>query len=240
MLSASPNKLHTTLILTVAMIAFVFLSTVFAVSYFNSQQTVSNLNKENAILQSNVESLNAQNSALTNQTVSLQKEMSSDISQIASLQSNITSLQSQRASDNSQITSLQNQVTNLQNQLNQVTNTVPIWGVTVTFASTGYLIQNVPDTFDYNDIWTSTAPVTVYYLTDAQYVQFANCGSISCVSGSYYDEPSATSANSKFTLGEGCAGYLVIYTTTSSSVTIYPKVSVTYNPASSATGVCAS
>jgi hypothetical protein len=104
----------------------------------------------------------------------------------------------------------------------------------------GWREGSVPDTFDYYVNYTSTVPVTVYFFTMGQFVQFSVCsGDITCVTGSY-DSISATTSLSReiFTLGEGCADYLAIYVSAASG-TMYPNVGVTSHPASSATGYCA-
>jgi hypothetical protein len=104
----------------------------------------------------------------------------------------------------------------------------------------GWREGSVPDTFDYYVSYTSTVPVTVYFFTMGQFVQFSVCsGDITCVTGSY-DSISATTSLSReiFTLGEGCADYLAIYVSAASG-TMYPNVGVTSHPASSATGYCA-
>jgi hypothetical protein len=56
-------------------------------------------------------------------------------------------------------------------------------------------------------------------------------------SGSVYGALNVTSVNYDFTLAEGCAAYLAVITA-AGPVTITPDVSVTYNPASAATGAC--
>ncbi len=176
-------------------------------------------------------------------------QIKNDLAQIASLQNQMLQLlnrsasqsasyQSQIAILQSQIVSLQNSIIHLQAQLRQPT--LWIWGITQQIPTGSWLIENVPDTFDYHDSWVSSGSLTVYYLDDSQYVQFANCnGAIGCVSGTYYLWGPNTKANDTFTLGEGCAGYLVIYyQNTGNNVAIYPDVSVTYNPAANLTGVC--
>ena len=97
----------------------------------------------------------------------------------------------------------------------------------------------VPDTFDYYVSFNATVPVSVYFLTLKQYTQFASCGNISCVTGTYQSiPPTMLATNYEFTLAEGCASYVAIYQSTQNGI-ISPDVSVTYNPASQPTGVCA-
>ena len=57
-------------------------------------------------------------------------------------------------------------------------------------------------------------------------------------SGSAVGWLNTTNVNSDFHLAEGCAAYLAVITA-AGNVTVTPDVSVTYNPASSATGACA-
>jgi len=108
----------------------------------------------------------------------------------------------------------------------------------------GWREGGVPDTFTYKPQYTSTVAVGVYFLTLQQYVQFYNCPyttdattRITCISGTYDYYSPTTSLNGIFHLAEGCASYLAIYYSTQSG-TLYPNVQVTYNPASSLTGVC--
>jgi hypothetical protein len=104
----------------------------------------------------------------------------------------------------------------------------------------GWREGSVPDTFDYYVSFSSTVPVTVYFLTMGQFVQFSVCnGDISCVSGHYDSIPATASLSwTIFTLSEGCADYLAIYVS-SASGTMIPSVGVTSHPANSATGYCA-
>ncbi len=100
-------------------------------------------------------------------------------------------------------------------------------------------VGGVPDTFTYNAVFTSDVPVGVYFFTVSQFVQYSNCGySLSCVSGTYWSFSPTKSLNGVFHLAEGCASYLSVYYSDSGG-TMYPAVSVTYNPAQSSTGACA-
>jgi hypothetical protein len=106
-------------------------------------------------------------------------------------------------------------------------------------------IQTVPDTFDYNDTWTSPSPVTVYFI-DA--ISFAACGPVlgsfnstswrTCIGSKAAHQFTSTQGRDVFTDGEGCAAYLVVYSA-SANQEILPNVSVKYNPATAPTGVCA-
>ncbi len=125
-------------------------------------------------------------------------------------------LQSQFKDLASQNSALQNQVQKLKIQMSNPTLTV--WN---------------------NVSFTSNVPVSVYILTFPQYVQFANCnGMISCVTGSYTQYgPTTSLPGSVFTLAEGCSGYVSVFQSTANG-TIYPDVSITYNPAPNPTGTC--
>jgi hypothetical protein len=57
-------------------------------------------------------------------------------------------------------------------------------------------------------------------------------------SGAVWSSLGQSSVNYDFHLAEGCADYVSVFTAPS-SVTVTPDISVTYNPASSATGACA-
>ena len=108
-----------------------------------------------------------------------------------------------------------------------------------TMRASGWREGSVPDTFDYFVSFTSTVPITVYFFTFGQFVQYSICnGDISCVSGYYAYLPAATQqSNSVFKLAEGCADYLAIYVA-SANGTMNPNIMITQNPANSATGYC--
>src|SRR2546422_2004935 len=109
-----------------------------------------------------------------------------------------------------------------------------------------YLAGGIPDTFTYHLQATSTGPMSVSILTLEQWAKAIQCVDNGggrpdwCLhhSGAVMSWLSVTSVNYDFHLGEGCADYIAVFTS-SSTVTVTPNVSVTYNPASSATGACA-
>jgi hypothetical protein len=105
--------------------------------------------------------------------------------------------------------------------------------------SNGWREGTVPDTYDYFVSFTSTVPITVYFFTLGQFVQYTVCnGDTSCVSGYYVSLPAATSqSNAIFKLAEGCADYIAIYVAASSGI-MYPNISVGHNAAGSITGYC--
>jgi hypothetical protein len=109
-----------------------------------------------------------------------------------------------------------------------------------------YLAGGVPDTFTYHLQATSTGPMSVSILTLEQWAKAAQCVDSGanytnyCMhhSGSVIGWLGVTSVNYDFHLAEGCADYVAVFTS-ATTVTVTPNVSVTYNPASSATGACA-
>jgi hypothetical protein len=146
----------------------------------------------------------------------------------------ISSLQVQDNQYQSSVVSLQEELSSAAKQIRQTFTT---WNVNQTCFANCFLFGTIPDTFDYHDTFTSSVPVDVFYFTDIQFVQWYVNGT-NGISGSYTSYLNTMSQSDTFTLGEGCAGYVVVeYFATAG--TIYPNVSVTYNPASSATGVCA-
>lgn len=144
----------------------------------------------------------------------------------------VSRLESQISEDQQEISELQ---TGSQHPI------LPIWSSAETLHSGGWLEEGVPDAFDFYVSFNSTVPVTVYFLSFGQYVQFANSGgSISAVKGQYDHFPATTSLKKTiFTLAEGCGDYVSVFQSSASGV-IYPKIIATYNPALSGTGVCAS
>lgn len=112
---------------------------------------------------------------------------------------------------------------------------------------TAYLAGGIPDTFTYHLEATSTGPMSVSILTLEDFAAALTCVDNGVGATNYCMHHSGhpvnswlsvTSVNFDFHLAEGCADYVAVFTA-ASSVTVTPKVSVTYNPASSATGACA-
>ena len=177
-----------------------------------------------------------------------------NLQQSASLQNQNRDLSANLVNDQSNINSLRNQISSLESQVSSLTAqmatlnaqsahpTVTIWTVSSTISPGSWGAMTIPDTFDYHDTWTSSGTITVYYLSVNQFPQFYSCSSsprIGCVTGTYYDWGPTTTGSDMFTLGEGCGGYIAVYYNGgTTSVAIYPNVSVTYNPASTATGAC--
>ncbi len=175
-----------------------------------------------------------QTALLQNQNRDLSANLTND-------QNNINSLKDQISSLKSQVNSLSAEIATLNGQLSHPT--VTIWTAGDTMSPGSWAAMTIPDTFDYHDTWTSSGDITVYYLSVNQFSQFDTCvlsPPIDCVGGTYYNWGPTTTGSDTFTLGEGCGGYIAVYYNGgATSVAIYPNVSVTYNPASSATGACA-
>lgn len=125
--------------------------------------------------------------------------------------------------------------------------TLVIWNVPEQIkGSSWYLAGGIPDTFTYHLEATSTGPMSVSILTFEDWAAANQCvdpggGTVNyCMhhSGTVRSWLNQTSVNFDFHESEGCADYLAVFTS-AGNVTVTPKVSVTYNPARSATGACA-
>ena len=125
--------------------------------------------------------------------------------------------------------------------------TVTIWNVPQQISGpNAWLEGTVPDAFTYHLHVTSNGPLSVSFLTLGNYAAANACmdqgGSANyCMhhSGSVIGWLNKTSIDYDFHQAEGCADYVAVFTS-STTITIRPNVSVTYNPASSATGTCVS
>jgi hypothetical protein len=154
----------------------------------------------------------------------------------------------------SQLTATQNQLTISQGQVNSLTAelahpTLGVWNVPMTLHSSNeFLSATVPDTFTYHLKLTSTGPMSVSILSTSQFKDAILCvyngrGNTNwCMHHSGNSQGAGfigvTKVDYDFTLAQGCAAYLAVITA-AGPVTVTPDVSVTYNPASSATGSCA-
>jgi hypothetical protein len=151
-----------------------------------------------------------------------------------------------------ELTTTQNKLTASQNQVSALTAaaehpTLGIWNVPQGInGPTQYLAAGVPDTFTYHLKLSSTGPMSASIVSIHQFGDAVRCvetgkGTTNyCMhhSGSANGWLSVTSVNFDFHMAEGCAAYLLVITS-AGSVTVTPDVSVTYNPASAATGACA-
>jgi hypothetical protein len=122
-----------------------------------------------------------------------------------------------------------------------------IWNVRQSLQGPSYyLAAGVPDTFTYHLRLTSSGAMNVSILSFDQFSAAVTCienlvGNTDwCMhhSGAANSWLGVRSVNTDFHLAEGCAAYMAVITAPG-KVTITPDVSVTYNPASHATGTCA-
>lgn len=173
-----------------------------------------------------------------------QATIRSQTTQNESLTGRNQNLQTQLTTTQTKLTASQDQVSSLSAQLEHPT--LGIWNVAQAISgSSYYLAAGVPDTFTYHLKLTSTGPISVSILSIKQFGEAVRCvengrGSTNyCMhySGTDADWLNVTSVNADFHRAEGCAAYLLVITS-ASAVTVTPDVSVTYNPASSATGSC--
>ena len=110
-----------------------------------------------------------------------------------------------------------------------------------------YLASGVPDSFTLHLELSSSSPMDVSIMTIEAFASGVDCVRNGVASTDYCMHRQQgidtswlgkTSVNYDFHKAEGCADYVVVVTAPS-KVTITPKVSVTYNPASGPTGACA-
>lgn len=251
-----------TFVLVVAIMVLIVFGSIGAYS-LNSR--IVSLRNQNSQLQSENTSLINQNNQLSTIISNENDQISSLQSNMSNLQIQIGNLNDQIVKDHNQIislntildsqqtqnTTLQKELTNLQPETNTVYGcgngdgcTLTIWnacgqsGNACPISSGSFYSEGVPDTFDFDVQFSSTVPISVYFLSFAQFIQFSNCGNISCVSGQYQYYAGSTSLNGKFTLAEGCGGYVAVFQSLANGY-MYPDVSITYNPSPSTTGVCA-
>ena len=174
--------------------------------------------------QAAVRTLTTQNESLTGRTQILQD-------QLKTTQTNLTASLGELAKTKAALEHPHLTIWNVQQQLKG-----PNW----------YLAGGIPDTFTYHLEASSTGPMAVSILTLEQWAKAIECFDYTqstvhyCMhhSGTVMSWLTTTNVNYDFHLGEGCADYIAVFTA-ASPVTVTPNVSVTYNPASSATGACA-
>ncbi len=169
--------------------------------------------------------LNAQNQALKSQNKQLQ-------AQLLTTQTNLKATQAELATVRAELEHPNLSIWNVPQQING-----PNW----------YLAGGAPDTFTYHLRATSTGPMSISILTLEDFVKATDCvqngaGSTHwCMhhsgspAGTWTD---VTTVNDDFHGAEGCADYVVVFTS-AGNITVKPNVSVTYNPASVSTGSCA-
>jgi hypothetical protein len=122
-----------------------------------------------------------------------------------------------------------------------------IWNVAQPIQGpTYYLAAGVPDTFTYNLRLASNGPINVSIISFQQFkaallcVEYGNGDTNYCMHNNNYAITWSLQTNISYDFhdAEGCAAYMLVITAPS-AVTVTPDVSVTYNPATHATGVCA-
>jgi cell division protein FtsB len=173
--------------------------------------------------QATIRSLTTQNESLTGRNQNLND-------QLKTTQSNLTATLGELAQTKADLAHPHLTIWNVPQQLK---------------GSSWYLAGGIPDTFTYHLQATSTGPMSVSILTLEQWAKAIQCidnggGSTHyCMhhSGAVIGFQNTTAVSYDFHLAEGCADYLAVFTS-ASTVTVTPDVSVTYNPATSPTGVC--
>jgi hypothetical protein len=176
--------------------------------------------------QNQARSLTTDNESLQGQILGIQGELTATKGNLATSQADLAAVRAQLAHPS-----------------------LGIWNVRQTLhSSTEYLAAGVPDTFTYHLRLKSTGTMNVSILSFDQFSAAVTCiqnavGDTNwCMhhsgTGPAYSQLGVTSVSYDFHLAEGCAAYMVVITAPS-QVTITPDVSVTYNPASKATGTCA-
>jgi hypothetical protein len=183
---------------------------------------------------------------LYNDDVSFQGALRARTTENESLQGQNLILQGQLTATQGNLTSAQADLTAARAELAHPH--LGIWNVRQSIQGPSYyLAAGVPDTFTYHLRLTSTGPMNVSVVSFEQFSVAVRCiengvGSTNyCMhhSGAASSWLGVRSINTDFHLAEGCAAYLVVITAPG-RVTVTPDVSVTYNPASHATGTCAS
>ena len=183
-----------------------------------------------AVLYNNDLNSESANRALTNQNVSLQ-------GQNLALQGQLTTTQGTLSTTQSDLAAVKAELAHPH---------LGIWNVGQTLQGpTYYLAAGVPDTFTYHLRLKSSGPMNVSIVSFDQFSTAVKCiengvGNTDwCMhhSGAASSWLGVTSVSFDFHLAEGCAAYMAVITAPN-KVTITPDVSVTYNPASHATGTC--
>jgi hypothetical protein len=169
--------------------------------------------------------LNAQNQALKSQSKQLQ-------AQLVTTQTNLTATLGELATVRAELEH----------------PTLTIWNVRQQIkGSDEYLAGGAPDTFTYHLRATSTGPMSVSILTLEDFA-----AALSCVTNGrgvtnycmhHTGSPviswlGVTTVNYDFHGAEGCADYVVVFTS-AGNITVTPNVGVTYNPSRVSTGSCA-
>jgi len=169
--------------------------------------------------------LNGQNQALKSQNKQLQ-------AQLLTTQTNLSATLGELATVRAE---LEHPTLTIWNVPQQITG--PDW----------YLAGGAPDTFTYHLRATSTGPMSISILTLEDFVKAIACVQNGAGSTHYCMHHSGapagtwtdvTTVNDDFHAAEGCADYVVVFTS-ARNITVTPNVGVTYNPARVSTGSCA-
>ncbi len=169
--------------------------------------------------------LNAQNQALKSQSKQLQ-------AQLLTTQTNLTATLGELATVRAELEHPNLTIWNVPQQIT---------------ADIGYLAGGAPDTFTYHLRATSNGPMSISILTLEDFVKAIDCAQNGfgtthyCMHHSgvpYNTWTNVTTVSYDFHAAEGCADYVVVFTS-NSNITVTPNVGVTYNPASTSTGSCA-
>jgi hypothetical protein len=169
--------------------------------------------------------LNAQNQALKSQNRQLQ-------AQLVTTQTNLTATLGELATVRAELEHPSLTIWNVPQQISG-----PDW----------YLAGGAPDTFTYHLRATSTGPMSISILTLEDFAAALSCPQNGRGPTNYCMHHTGTpviswlgvtTVNYDFHGAEGCADYVVVFTS-AGDITVKPNVSVTYNPASASTGSCA-
>jgi len=169
--------------------------------------------------------LNSQNQALKSQNQQLQ-------AQLLTTQTNLSATLAELATVRVELEHPNLTIWNVPQQING-----PNW----------YLAGGAPDTFTYHLRATSTGPMSISILTLEDFVKAIDCVQNGAGPTHYCMHHSGapagtwtdvTTVNYDFHAAEGCADYVVVFTS-ASNITVTPNVGVTYNPARVSTGSCA-
>lgn len=167
-------------------------------------------------------------------------------SQNQSLKSQNTALSAQLLTTQTNLTATLGELATVRAELEHPDLT--IWNVPQEINGPNYyLAGGAPDTFTYHLQAKSTGPMSISILTLQDFAAALDCvlngGGVTNYCMHHTGTPFAswlgvTSVSYDFHGAEGCAGYVVVFTS-ASDITVTPNVSVTYNPASTFTGDCA-
>ncbi len=180
---------------------------------------------DDANSQNTANQLSAQNQALKSQNKQLQ-------AQLLTTQTNLTATLGELATVRAELEHPTLTIWNVPQQIN---------------GSDYYLAGGAPDTFTYHLRATSSGPMSVSILTLEDFALALSCVTNGrgvtnyCMhhSGVPYDTwTNVTSVSYDFHAAEGCADYVVVFTS-AGNVTVTPNVGVTYNPSRVSTGSCA-